>query len=282
MDEPSSATGEVETPGRPTPPAAPPRRAAPASAAWLGNRSAAPVAVEPSPRRRGRLRGLAFLLPAALAGGALAYGLYHATTASERAALDPAGEAPHPGRVERIIAPGSDLARVLRERAKQAAKPEAPSPPAVASAEPPAPAAAEPPAPTAVESPAAAAGSAAPDSGAGYVPLTAIERITAEERRSETVVTLWGNGRFNPRRLTQLRIPADPPREVFKIRGVTRPLRPAEVPVHTWQVGAIRTGLHLENGEPELHVVLDLAGPWVVVTSVEVDGDRLHIHLTGE
>jgi uncharacterized protein (TIGR02266 family) len=128
---------------------------------------------------------------------------------------------------------------------------------------------APPPAPEPV--PAAPAASAATGT-----PLTGVEKITFEQTGGGTDVILWGNGAVPASVFKQTRIEGDPPRELFRLSGIRKPFRQSRVVVGTPEVLQVRVGAHPGD---ELHVVLDLTRPNVVVTAVEPGPDRLRIHL---
>jgi len=109
--------------------------------------------------------------------------------------------------------------------------------------------------------------------------LTQIDRITWEEAFGGTDVILWGNGAIRPESFTRTRIEGNPPRELVRLSGIRRSFPQARVVVGTSDVLQVRAGYHPEKGRGELHIVLDLAHPSVVVTGVEPGPHRLRIHL---
>ena len=132
--------------------------------------------------------------------------------------------------------------------------------------------------PVAAQPPAPAPPVAEPARPAGP-PASFVERITWEEAPGGTDVILWGDGAIRSDRFTRERIEGNPPREVFRLTGVTRPFPGSRVVVGTGDVLQVRLGYHPKAGGNELHVVLDLAHPSVAVTRVEEGEDRLRIHL---
>jgi uncharacterized protein (TIGR02266 family) len=126
----------------------------------------------------------------------------------------------------------------------------------------------EAPAPAAATAPEAAPALAGPT-------VTAVERITFESVAGGTDIILWGNGAIRPEVYDQSHI-GDPPRELIRLTGITRPFPTARVAVGTGEVKQIRVGYHSGN---ELHVVIDLADPGVQVTRIEAKESHLRIHL---
>lgn len=156
--------------------------------------------------------------------------------------------------------------------------------------EPTAPALAETPEPTPEATPAPAApqggvepipavpedGEEAADTGPA---LTQLESITFEPTGGGTEIVLRGNGAIRADTFTRTRIDGNPPRELFRLSGIRRQFSKSRVVVGTPEVLQVRVGYHPDKGRGELHVVLDLARPNVVVTEVEPGEDRLRIRL---
>jgi molecular chaperone DnaK len=128
-----------------------------------------------------------------------------------------------------------------------------------------------------IPAPAQAVQEAAPEE-AGPA-LTQLDRITWEEAFGGTDVILWGNGAIRPESFTRTRIEGNPPRELIRLSGIRRSFPQSRVVVGTSDVLQVRAGYHPEMGRGELHIVLDLAHPSVVVTGVEPGPHRLRIHL---
>ena len=78
---------------------------------------------------------------------------------------------------------------------------------------------------------------------------------------------------------TRTRLDGNPPRELIRISGIRRQFPQARVVVGIPEVLQIRVGYHPDKGRGELHVVLDLARPNVVVAGVEPGENRLRIRL---
>lgn len=108
--------------------------------------------------------------------------------------------------------------------------------------------------------------------------VTAVERITFEQAFGGTDIILWGNGAIRPEVYSQSHI-GDPPRELIRLTGISRPFPAAKVAVGTGEVKQVRVGYHEKAGGSELHVVIDLADPTVQVTRIEAQEQHLRIHL---
>jgi molecular chaperone DnaK len=125
---------------------------------------------------------------------------------------------------------------------------------------------------------AGAAAPAAPGQAAAGPTATAVEKITWEPVRGGLDVVLWGNGVFRPELVDQARL-ARPVREVLRIRGISQPFAATQLRVGTPELLQIRVGFHREGGSSQLHVVLDLGGPEVVVTGIEPRDQQLRVHV---
>lgn len=109
-------------------------------------------------------------------------------------------------------------------------------------------------------------------------PLTALEKITWEPAAGGTDLILWGNGAIPPEVYDQSHI-GEPPRELIRLTGISRPFPSPRLAVGTAEVKQIRTGYHQKPGGNELHIVIDLADPAVKVTRIEAREQHLRIHL---
>jgi hypothetical protein len=112
-------------------------------------------------------------------------------------------------------------------------------------------------------------------------PARGVERVSWERRDGATEVVVLADGALPAGAATHQRIGGAAPRELFRLRGIARPLVPATVEVGSPQLQRVRAGHHPELEPDELHLVLDLAGPGVEVTEARVDGRRLVIRLEG-
>ena len=109
-------------------------------------------------------------------------------------------------------------------------------------------------------------------------------RITDIDWRDDdgtTVITLVADGELSRSRIHDFRLD-DPPRHAIQLRGVVEPYPSLRVDVGGQRVERIRTWHHGELEPPELHVVLDLAGPSVAVSSVRSAGSRVTVTVAGE
>jgi uncharacterized protein (TIGR02266 family) len=127
------------------------------------------------------------------------------------------------------------------------------------------------PEPTAAPEASAVAAESAPPPVPAGPPASAIERITWEQTAGGTQVVLWGNGAISPAAYSHLRLGGNPPREVFKLSGMSRSHPSSRLVAGTRELLQVRTGYHPKPGGGELHVVLDLAGPGVEVAQVQED-----------
>jgi hypothetical protein len=109
--------------------------------------------------------------------------------------------------------------------------------------------------------------------------LTRLESITFSQTGGGTEIVLRGDGAIRADTFTRTRIDGNPPRELFRLSGIRRQFSKSRVVVGTPEVLQVRVGYHPDKGRGELHVVLDLARPNVVVTGVEPGEDRLRIRL---
>ncbi len=112
------------------------------------------------------------------------------------------------------------------------------------------------------------------------LPLTRVDRITWVGNESETVVVLWADGDFETDRFEAIRVAADPPREVLKIRDVSDPLPEERLQIGTDHVRRIRTAIHQGEEFQELHVVADLVDASVQLQRTEADGAQLRVYFS--
>ena len=113
----------------------------------------------------------------------------------------------------------------------------------------------------------------------GGEPFTRILNITYEPRGDQLVVTIHLDGVIREWNYSLTRINAPPPRELVRIRGAREPFPRTTIPVAADLVDRIRTGFHPRDGENEIHVVLDLASPDVVLERSEASGDEIRLYL---
>src|SRR4029079_16185413 len=110
-------------------------------------------------------------------------------------------------------------------------------------------------------------------------PATRIQSITWEQIASGTEILIRGDGVIRGGSYKQTRIEGGAPRELIRLTGINDPYPKAEIPVATLQLRRIRIGYHQASSPPELHVVLDLAGPKVQMTLLEEENRQLRIRL---
>jgi uncharacterized protein (TIGR02266 family) len=108
--------------------------------------------------------------------------------------------------------------------------------------------------------------------------LTILEKATFEQAFGGTDIVLQGNGAIRPEAYEESHM-SDPPRELIRLFGISRPYPATKVAVGTGEVKQMRMGFHEKAGGNELHVVLDLAGPGVKVTRIQAKDNQLRIHL---
>ncbi len=136
----------------------------------------------------------------------------------------------------------------------------------------------EPAAPLAPLAPIAPAAAETPPPAPAGPSLTVLERITFEQAGGGTDIILWGNGAIRPEVYDQSRI-GNPPRELVRLVGISRPCPSTKVAVGTGEVRQIRVGYHEKSGGNELHIVIDLADPAVRITGIEARDNHLRIRL---
>lgn len=107
----------------------------------------------------------------------------------------------------------------------------------------------------------------------------AVQDIAWQRASGGTRLTLTFDGELTSDRVSSQRLGSGTPRQLLRLRGITEAYRPPNLQVGTAELLRVRTGRHLRDGVEELHVVLDLGGPDVVVTGVETHGRRLEIDL---
>lgn len=126
-----------------------------------------------------------------------------------------------------------------------------------------------------------AARTPSPTAAPSGAPARGVQRVTWERRDGATEVVVLADGALPAGAASHQRIGGAAPRELFRLRGIARPLVPAAVEVGSPQLQRVRAGHHPELEPDELHLVLDLAGPGVEVAEARVDGRRLVIRLEG-
>lgn len=202
-------------------------------------------------------------------------------------------ESPTPSRRRRWILPLLGLAVLAavgfsqQDRLRSLISPAPPPPPAVpgAAPAPAAPPAAEPAAvpvdsepPAEVSAPETSEAPQEPAVAAGPA-ATRVQSITWEHIAGGTEIVIQGDGLIRSESYRHTRIDGGAPRELVRLIGIQAAYPKSEIPVATLQVRRIRIGYHQETSPPELHVVVDLAGPRVQVTLLEEENRQLRIRL---
>jgi uncharacterized protein (TIGR02266 family) len=106
--------------------------------------------------------------------------------------------------------------------------------------------------------------------------LAALRSISVRALPSETEVVLEGDGIIRSSNFAQFRIDTGTPRELIRFKGIRHAYPATKVAGGTPELVQIRIGYHSPD---ELHVVLDLTGPAIVVKSLDVSVSRLVIRL---
>ena len=127
---------------------------------------------------------------------------------------------------------------------------------------------------------AAADRSGRPD-GVAATPARRILKITWSQQGDATDLVLWADGAVDPAAVRHARIGGPLPREVLRIIGIAEPFSPGDLAVGSAQLRRVRSGVHREMTPPELHVVLDLAGSRVAITSLDAGGAQVRVRLEG-
>ncbi len=110
-------------------------------------------------------------------------------------------------------------------------------------------------------------------------PFTRILNITWQKQGDQLLVTIFLDGEVREWDYTLVRINAPPPRELVRLRGAKEPFPRTTIPVDSDLVERVRTGFHPRDGEDEIHVVLDLSSPDVVLQRSEAVGDEIRLYL---
>ena len=111
-------------------------------------------------------------------------------------------------------------------------------------------------------------------------PFTRVQNITWTDTAGGTEVTLHLDGSVREWDYSNLRLDAPPPRHLVRISGVDAPFPRPAIPVGGDLLRQIRVGYHPKPGGDELHVVLDLADPAVVVEGSEAEDREIRLFLS--
>jgi hypothetical protein len=100
--------------------------------------------------------------------------------------------------------------------------------------------------------------------------------IISEPHGNELQVTIFLDGRVEEWQYSVARLES-PPRELVRIQGVEQPFPRSELVVSSDLAERIRVGFHPERRTSELHVVVDLANPGVVLDRSEAAGKEIRL-----
>jgi uncharacterized protein (TIGR02266 family) len=106
--------------------------------------------------------------------------------------------------------------------------------------------------------------------------LASLRSISVRALAGETEVVLEGDGIIRSSNFAQFRIESGTPRELIRFKGIRHAYPATKVAGGTPELAQIRIGYHSPD---ELHVVLDLTGPQIVVKSLDVSLSRMVIRL---
>lgn len=106
--------------------------------------------------------------------------------------------------------------------------------------------------------------------------LASLRSISVRALPTETEVVLEGDGIIRSSNFAQFRIDSGTPRELIRFKGIRHAYPATKVAGGTPELVQIRIGYHSPD---ELHVVLDLTGPEIVVKNIDVSVSRLVIRL---
>jgi hypothetical protein len=109
--------------------------------------------------------------------------------------------------------------------------------------------------------------------------LTGIDRITWKAEPNGLQITFWADGRVSGALLSHHHIGGESPRELLKIRGVSRPYAGAVEKVGDGRVEQIRFGYHQGDSGNEIHVVFDLSSESVTVREMDTSGSKISLVL---
>jgi hypothetical protein len=109
---------------------------------------------------------------------------------------------------------------------------------------------------------------------------TRLERITWRQGSARTAVVLEADGRILPDMVSHGRMESAPgPRVALYLAAIAAGDVAYRTEVSGPRLKAIRVWYHDDASPPELHVVLDLAGPGVTASAPQVDGRRIVVTL---
>lgn len=109
-------------------------------------------------------------------------------------------------------------------------------------------------------------------SAASSLPFRTVSDITARVAGPAVEIVITTDGRISADRFSHARISGGAPRELIRLRGLSRRFETESIPVGIGAVRQVRTGWHRRSSGNELHVVIDLSSPTAKVTNVRVEG----------
>ncbi len=109
--------------------------------------------------------------------------------------------------------------------------------------------------------------------------LTGIDRMTWKAEPNGLQITFWADGRVSGALLSHHHIGGENPRELLKIRGVSRPFAGDGEEVGDGRVKKIRFGYHQGDSGNEIHVVFDLSSDSVTVRELDTSGSKISLVL---
>lgn len=117
----------------------------------------------------------------------------------------------------------------------------------------------------------------APAPAPSGAPFSRVLNVIWEPQGNDLLLTIFLDGRVEEWQYSVARL-ASPPRELVRIQGVKQPFARTEIDVTSPLAERIRIGFHPELRGSELHVVVDLAGPRVVLDRSEAVGQEIRLY----
>lgn len=105
-----------------------------------------------------------------------------------------------------------------------------------------------------------------------------IKNITWSVAGNKLIVLVESNKRFLEKNISTLSVRDDHPREVIKILDMGEPFSTLLMPVGQMGLTQIRIGHHKDATPPEMHLVVDLSDPKVLLEKIEVTMSILKLH----
>ncbi len=126
-------------------------------------------------------------------------------------------------------------------------------------------------------SPAPAPGPAPATPPAAAATASRVLNVIWERQGDELLVTVFLDGRVEEWQYSVARL-ASPPRELVRIQGIRQPFARSELPVSSDLAERVRIGFHPGRRGSELHLVVDLADPGVVLDKSEAVGQEIRLY----